>query len=758
MQESAKKTRLRGPCNRCKAKKIRCNSAQMAGNRCTNCLVAKIQCKHTTDSSEGEDSDSEASFSESIKAGQEHVAAVLSTSTIYIPSNDPEVSHQQLVEVCLYARSLEDKLAGVQLQTSRTITESESPLSADSGTLLNTPEESGAGGNGWEPFYGPSSSVKLVHSTMEHIEWSVAYEAVVMQHNCKIVRPPWEKLTFNLPPQVFPEPDLLKSLVAIYFGRINPILDILHFPTFRQSLADDLHLRDHMFGAIVLVVCAVASRYSDDARVFLDDDSEHGCGWKWFRQVNTWSFHLTGSPEPSLHLLQLVILSVTYLAGMATVEEQWTLTGVGIRLAQSAGAHDRNAYRGMDPLTGELYKRAFWVLVGWDAMLGALTGRPSMTRRAEIDLDLPLTCDQEYWESPSSVPSTPKPFIHAYLNIYVQLMLIFTRIQSNSSVEGHACSEDVVAELDSALNKWVDTIPEHLKWDPLQENQVFLDQSAALYAVYYHAQILIHRPFIRAPGDEAASKTRFPSLAVCANAARACGHVLDVQARRGRGLVHVALVMVALFDSAFVLLVNVWDIAGRNFRSPKDLARATADAQRCVRILQLYARRWPIMAKKCGVITAMLDFAKQSSEVSLKRQRAGSEIPEAPHLRAPPRALTDPSPLTDPSIFTDPPPLADASITQQMRELEDSLTATNHLFSLPLYTEELGRLPVYDAFDYQFAAQPDIGAIHTEPEPDSSISSLVPELEGLDTSGRKYPWLPPTSSDGLDWTMYQGIF
>lgn len=35
--------------------------------------------------------------------------------------------------------------------------------------------------------------------------------------------------------------------------------------------------------------------------------------------------------------------------------------------------------------------------------------------------------------------------------------------------------------------------------------QLFLDLSAALYSTYYHVQILIHRPFIAAPGKAAIS-------------------------------------------------------------------------------------------------------------------------------------------------------------------------------------------------------------------------------------------------------------
>jgi hypothetical protein len=78
--------------------------------------------------------------------------------------------------------------------------------------------------------------------------------------------------------------------------------------------------------------------------------------------------------------------------------------------------------------------------------------------------------------------------------------------------------------------------------------------------ILFAAQILMHRPFIPAPGKESVKvggyslhpglacsssiKMNFPSLAICANAARSCGHVLDVQARRGRGLLHYPTLMV----------------------------------------------------------------------------------------------------------------------------------------------------------------------------------------------------------------------
>jgi hypothetical protein len=97
----------------------------------------------------------------------------------------------------------------------------------------------------------------------------------------------------------------LKTLVDIYFEDVNPIIGILHSPSFRQSISDDVHLRNPHFGAVVLAVCSLASRYSDDPRVFVDGvPSEHSCGLRWFKQLRPLS--LSFSAEYSLYQLQLI--------------------------------------------------------------------------------------------------------------------------------------------------------------------------------------------------------------------------------------------------------------------------------------------------------------------------------------------------------------------------------------------------------------------------------------------------------------------
>lgn len=98
-----------------------------------------------------------------------------------------------------------------------------------------------------------------------------------------------------------------------------------------------------------------------------------------------------------------------------------------------------------------------------------------------------------------------------------------------------------ITGFDSVLNRWADSVPDHcefltrqpslhradyrlVRWDPTREDDVFFIQSAHLWAQYYELQIVVHRPFI---SPQKRSPLSFPSLAICANAARSCSHVVD---------------------------------------------------------------------------------------------------------------------------------------------------------------------------------------------------------------------------------------
>lgn len=79
------------------------------------------------------------------------------------------------------------------------------------------------------------------------------------------------------------------KLVDLYFTHVNPITPLLHRPSFERKIMQNVHLNNTSFGAVYLLVCAVAARYSDDPHVLLDGVeggmSKHSAGWKYFQQV-----------------------------------------------------------------------------------------------------------------------------------------------------------------------------------------------------------------------------------------------------------------------------------------------------------------------------------------------------------------------------------------------------------------------------------------------------------------------------------------
>lgn len=101
---------------------------------------------------------------------------------------------------------------------------------------------------------------------------------------------------------IFPASDLMTELVNLYFARTNLYYPVLHRPTFEKSLADGLHLRDLGFGTVLLLVCAIGSRYSDDPHVLAPNEEPMRCGWKYFDQIHDTVNDLFA--RPSLYKLQ----------------------------------------------------------------------------------------------------------------------------------------------------------------------------------------------------------------------------------------------------------------------------------------------------------------------------------------------------------------------------------------------------------------------------------------------------------------------
>ncbi|CAA7269321.1 unnamed protein product [Cyclocybe aegerita] len=422
----------------------------------------------------------------------------------------------------------------------------------------------------------------------------------------------------------FPEPELSKELLNLYFEHINLHFPLLHRPSFERALRDNLQYSNASFGAVYLLVCAIGARFSNDPRVlFNGSDSYQSAGWKWYNQVETGTISYLSLP--SLYDLQLHCLTLLFLQSSSAPQSVWAMVGVVLRSAQDVGIH---RLRSRTPSAeDELWKRAFWVLICIDRVVSTALGRPGAIQDEDFDLDLPIDCDDEYWEHPDPQKRfkqpADKPSTMSGFHMLLKLMYIL-----NCCIRGfyappkgdewynplsvHEWKPRIVMELDSSLNKWLDSVPEHLRWDPNRQNMQHFNISAMLHVLYYHIQILTHRLFIASPRKP--SVVPFPSLTICTNAARACVRIVDMQRQRN-GIAPPPVIQLATFTSGVVLLFSSWVREGTGGGRP--LASRDADdmilVEHCLQTLKASEKRWTLAGRFWDVLEELSSMGDRTN-------------------------------------------------------------------------------------------------------------------------------------------------
>ncbi|KAF8992796.1 fungal-specific transcription factor domain-containing protein [Cyathus striatus] len=453
-------------------------------------------------------------------------------------------------------------------------------------------------------FWGKSSGVMFVHTAIllkNEFAKDVPIKRKLLQGRRPMFwkRPCWEKD----PPKpsanfTFPPPDLIGKLVDAYFEHVNFFYPLLHRPTFERSLKNSLHLEDEGFGSVLLLVCAVGSRYTAelDKRTFPDGvDSPYSAGRKWYNQVQVVKNRIMTSP--TLYDLQLYCLAIEYLHGCSAQQTLWILVGFGIRLAQDVGAHRRRVPLEKLTVEDELWKRAFWVLLSIDRMTSMGMGRPCAISDDHFDLDMPTECDDEYWEhpdptqrfkQPEGVPSTITAFNQQLRIDKIMGFALNTIYSIKTKFWDFMLSQweqHLIAELDSALNNWVSSLPDFLRWDPKRADTRFFKLSGSLITRYYLIQILIHRPYIRTEGQP--TPLAISSLAICCSAARSCSLALQEQMKRTT-FAYQFMQMTAV-PAGIILLLNMW---GNKRCGASVDPKVISLIEQCMNVLKKAEERW----------------------------------------------------------------------------------------------------------------------------------------------------------------------
>ncbi|KAJ7647977.1 fungal-specific transcription factor domain-containing protein [Roridomyces roridus] len=754
----SKRRRLGKACDICKRRKIRCDSAQMPGNRCSNCIAFNSLCTHASKALKTSDSPP-LGTSVFRKTAPDHVACIIEEATGYIPDDD---LRRVLLDVARYARNLENQLAS--LNSKVILNEPGPPPSPPPPRCKEDDEEFYILTDRFERFRLETDSQRYFGkaSHFELLDTAIGVTNIIAEECTlqKTVHPPtkrpqfwlssWEKEHHTAvamrPPLVFPDLDLLHALVSLYFTKVDIIINLLHRPTFEKTLASGLHLIDHLFGSVVLGVCAMAAKYSDDPRVILPGtETQLSSGWEYFRQLDP----LRKSPmHPfTLYEAQTLCLYILYLQSSSAPIGCWEIAGAGIRYAQEVGAHRRKRFQ--DKMESEHWKRVFWLLVSIDTVTSSFCGRPRATNSSDYDLDYPEECDDEYWEpeDPALAFKQPanKPSALAFRTAYLKLIEIIGIGQQtlwlvNRKDKSEKWTKDVMASLDSALNSWIDSVPLHLRWGAHIEDPVFATQSAVLYTCYYHAQIQIHRiSIISAYRQCGEPPFNYPSLAICASSARACCHVMDVASQRG--FLCNPHVLNAVFDSCVVLLLNAW--GGRRIGIAVDPKKCMQDVEMCRRIFRTYEIKWPIAGRLHDIITELMNATNMG------------------YISSPPNPLK--RRLDSESSDADTGSTASAGNGGQT----EALVASGPLdayFALPMYTEDLGRLPLFEPLtgtDDWVQGNLDFNSSHDDFRVDLGSDDNVPaEIQSNFGPAQVVSLIPnalaepPTGDSWEDWTKY----
>ncbi|KAF7322213.1 Zn(2)-C6 fungal-type domain-containing protein [Mycena kentingensis (nom. inval.)] len=645
----SKKRRTTRACDICRTRKRRCDGEE--NDKCWHCMEGNLECTYLNVAPKRPPprSSEMRSLELELQAAKDEIL-MLRTQLASARSGSVNGGIQMAEASLQVLRSLLDSL-----------NKPRPPPPAEDLEFLNMTErfeKMHVGATGEVHFVGKSSSVALLQATMEvkaevdRLE-SGNPAAPVAPHwrrrpeywSCR----PWQNPA-PAPPftsYVFPPLSLILTLSSLYFSNVNTYLPLLHRPSFERRVNSGEFLNNRAFGATVLLVCAIAARWHPDpscgapAGGVPSTASGLMCGWAWFSQVPLMGRHVF--TQATLEDLQHYCLAVAFLNGASAPQASWNLIGMGLRVAQDLGVHRRRTSIERPTPASEQLKRAFWVLVYYDRVISCTFGRACALEFSDFDAEPLIECDDEYWDDPDRPFQQPAgvPSTIAYFNVQMRLLHIMSlaarmlyHLGSSRIVFGidDSWEEALVTEFDSAMNVWMDSIPDHLRWanssssaspafppspssvptDP-DTTEIFLDQTVALQCLFYYVQSIVHRPFIPAmrlaspdanPGASPAPSV--PSVTIITNAARACANAVDVQRRRKGENVPVLIHFSAVLTAANVLLLNVWTQKRAALRAgvaPPDLSRDLANARKCLDVIKLSEQRW----QHSGILGDILD-------------------------------------------------------------------------------------------------------------------------------------------------------
>ncbi|CAM1507737.1 Fc.00g045850.m01.CDS01 [Cosmosporella sp. VM-42] len=307
---------------------------------------------------------------------------------------------------------------------------------------------------------------------------------------------------------ILPPREEANELLARYFDFASATHRFLHRPTVQEWL-DELcdtngAMRDKATArsrkALLFMLLAYAKNYPKGGTGSVDPEASA----IFFSAAED---QLAGEKGAiRLTSVQARLAQCFYLLSQSRLNHTWTLFGTTAHLALALGIHRRrlgDSHGVLDYVDLECRKRTFWCMYNLDTYLSAALGRPRSFHDEDIDQELPAslndtqirrrTMDLSAIGSQSIMSGSVAHF--RLSRIVANVLRDFYGIRSRSTESqitmASAYSKD--------LGEWWNSMKYLLntaKYDSSLFLPIFLRQRNVLNLAFWHAQILLYRPFL----------------------------------------------------------------------------------------------------------------------------------------------------------------------------------------------------------------------------------------------------------------------
>jgi hypothetical protein len=334
----------------------------------------------------------------------------------------------------------------------------------------------------------------------------------------------------------------LESLIGAYFDHINPDFPVLHEASFREAYEGWIAspgTADPAWLCSFLCVLLLARRV---ARVTFPEEQER----LWWRRVQ--SLLPVVIFTSSVMAVEAMMLAAMHLHNTNHRDACWNLTGTAVRVAFAIGLHQDKVSTMQTPLARELRKRLWWTLYAFEQMQVSSYDRPSAIEHPGSK----ISCPNERIIGMASY--CPPDYCKWFNRLVVHLG---SACRAPKTIKPRSSEESYVGPLSPAaavlrdMERWQDTIPQHLRMEALATAPpAFQRPLLLLHGLYHYTVIVLCRAALLARASILSKDGRdSPNAALTAMA--------DSCAESGRALARILLRLESIgrFDA-----ITWWDI------------------------------------------------------------------------------------------------------------------------------------------------------------------------------------------------------